>query len=490
MRRRYLFGLLVATAVVVAIMLLWPDVRSGRTGSGPWSDPLVERDLDVILHDTLRVLVIEHHLTYEHMPGAETGLEYELLERFAKQIGVPVRAVVVDRSDNLLPMLQRGEGDVIAAQLAKRSPIERWIACTVPYRFVSPMITTLRADRALGISDHSALSQGSPPDSVWVSACSPFAPAEHRFPGNDGGANLNTRTVFTDTSRFGDDPVINVALGRMRAAVISDAEAVHFADRFPQLAFAEAPDVPVPLVFGVRTNARQLLRALDRRLNDPHEKEAMALLMSAYGSRLPHREPMSEEPFAAASLDSLLPLEDKLREQVERRHRDWELLAAIAFRETRTANTGPTENGTEDPLPMMPNTAQRVDDDAADRVDAQIRAAARYLSALDTIWSRSIPDPDQRLRFVVAAYHAGPGHVVDAQTLAARSRLDPQRWEGHVERALTLLALPRFFREREVKSGPWKGDQTFTYVRDVVGLYDHYRSAARTVTALKGAVGH
>ncbi|MBK9289514.1 MAG: transporter substrate-binding domain-containing protein [Flavobacteriales bacterium] len=176
-------------------------------------------------------------MTYQRTAGAETGLEFELLERIAKDIGVPIRAVLVQHADSLLPLLQRGAGDVIAAQLGLKNPFDRWIGHTVAYRNVSPVFVTLRADHVLGINLGDALA----PDTAWVSAWSPFAPRELRFPGNDGNADLQGRTVFTDTARFGDDPVINTALGRMRAAIISDAEAVHFAMRFPQLAFSEAP---------------------------------------------------------------------------------------------------------------------------------------------------------------------------------------------------------------------------------------------------------
>ena len=466
MKKRYLAGALAAATVGAAIMLLAPDAGGGDASSG-YGQP-VDRDLDAIRKDTLRVLVVEHHLTYQRTAGAETGLEFELLERIAKDIGVPIRAVLVQHADSLLPLLQRGAGDVIAAQLGLKNPFDRWVGHTVAYRNVSPVFVTLRADHVLGINLGDALA----PDTAWVSAWSPFAPRELRFPGNDGNADLKGRTVFTDTARFGDDPVINTALGRMRAAIISDAEAVHFAMRFPQLAFSEAFDVPVPLVFGLRSNAHVLQRAIDQRLKDPQEKEAMAILMTSYGSRIPEHGPLGAVPCTTEEGASLPGYTHQDHDNGF--NRDWQLLAAIAFQDARAdsaAQLARTNEGITD----------LVDPSAKDPrlAAAQVRAAARYFTELDSLWAPLVPDAHQRLRFIAAAYTTGPGHVQDARAIALRMHLDPQRWEGNVERAITLLALPRFFSSPLVEHGPCKGSETFIRVREMVCMYDHFHRTTK-----------
>ncbi len=461
-KRRLLLGGLAAGIVALAIALLQPDTRQGLNGASPYGEP-VDRDLDGIRTDTLRVLVIQHHLVYTRSRGAESGLEFELLERIARDLGVPIKAIVVARPDSLLPMLLRGEGDVVAAHLGQRNPLDRWIIHTVPYRYESPVYATLRPDHVLGIN----LGDRSEPDTAWVSVWSPFAPRQLRFPGNDGDADLNKRTVFTDTSRFGDQPVINVALGRVRAAIMSDAAAAYFAHRFPQIAFSEPFDDPVPLVFGLRANARQLQRAIDQRLSDPREKEAMAMLMSAYGTHLPERGALGAVPCTTTEGAALPgydhhPHEDGLS-------RDWPLLAAIAF-----------QGGLPDTslIPVEALGRYRTTDSIEDPrlARAQVDAAARYLAELDSLWRGDVPDPSQRLRFVAAAYNSGPGHVMDACSLAQKLQMDPLRWEGNVERAITLLSLPRYFSDPVVKNGPCKGDEAFIRVREMVCLYDHYHA--------------
>lgn len=122
-------------------------------------------------------------------------------------------------------------------------------------------------------------------------------------------------------------------------------------------------------------------------------------------------------------------------------------------------------------MQMMPNTAALMGVAAGSGVNAHISGATRYLGRLDRIWRKEIPAPAQRLKFVLAAYNAGPGHVKDAQRLALELGMDPQRWDGNVERAIVLLNRPRYFTSPSAKTGYCRGQDTYWYVREVVELY-------------------
>ncbi|HVE72681.1 MAG TPA: transporter substrate-binding domain-containing protein [Thermoanaerobaculia bacterium] len=83
----------------------------------PRVEPIV-RDLDAIRADkTLRVLFTFNSTGYFVFRGDTMGYEYELLSRFAKEQKLKLLPVVVRDSAKLIDQLNRGEGDVIAAQL-------------------------------------------------------------------------------------------------------------------------------------------------------------------------------------------------------------------------------------------------------------------------------------------------------------------------------------------------------------------------------------
>ncbi len=454
-RRIAVLGLL---ALGLLGLFIWArrDVRTPRAPQRPWSVPLVDRDLGAIAADTLRVLVQEHPLTCERFPGGERGTEVELLERFARWNKVPLQVLPVP-PDSLLPLLQRGAGDVIAA-LLHRDRFGDAVACTGPWWHTTPVLVHLRPDRATGTDGRVA-------DSVRVPVHGPWA----RDTAMAGVADVRTGTALLEA----------VAAGAVPAALVTDLEARHLAEELPQLAFDPVDAPPVDLVFAVRRNATRLREALDRWLLQPDEQEARGLIVAAYGRRLPDRGPLGGERMRPPVGDTLSPFDDVFRAKAGLMHWDWELLAAIAFKESRFDTSAISVKGAQGLMQMMPATAERLGMDSVEMVEGQVHAAAVYLAVLDSLWRRSIPDPDERLHFVLAAYNAGPGHVRDAQRLAGELGLDRHRWTGNVERAITLLALPRFYRMPGITAGRCKGAQTFLYVREVLGLYGRFRAAGR-----------
>lgn len=456
-QRIALVGLLVIGLIG---LVLWfrTEVVVPRSVQHPWSEPLVDRDLAMIAADTLRVLVVEHPLTYERFPGGERGAELELLERFARRRKLPLKVLAV-APDSLLPLLQRGTGDVVAA-LVHRGRFGDAVSCTVPWWHAAPVRVRLRPDRAAEV-------EAGDPDTVHVNAFGPWATDSAASPLRR--ADVRTGTALIEA----------VAVGELAAALVSDLEARHHAEDLPQLAFEPMDEAPVDLVFAVRRNAVRLREGLDTWLSTPAEQEARALIIAAYGDRLPRRGPLGATRGRPLTGDSLSPFDALFQEKADLMHWDWELLAAIAFKESRFDTAALSVKGAQGLMQMMPATAERLGVDSMQLVEGQVHAAAIYLAMLDSLWRRSIPEADERLHFVLAAYNAGPGHVRDAQRLAQELGLDNRRWTGHVERAITLLAFPAYYRRPGITAGRCKGSQTFLYVREVLGLHRRFRAAGR-----------
>lgn len=78
----------------------------------------------------------------------------------------------------------------------------------------------------------------------------------------------------------------------------------------------------------------------------------------------------------------------------------------------------------------------------------------------------------QRVRMAMAAYNAGLGHVFDARRLAAQRGLDPNRWFGNVEKAMLLLAKPKY--HRRARHGYVRGQEPVRYVSEIQNRYDNY----------------
>jgi membrane-bound lytic murein transglycosylase F len=82
----------------------------------------------------------------------------------------------------------------------------------------------------------------------------------------------------------------------------------------------------------------------------------------------------------------------------------------------------------------------------------------------------------QRIRFALAGYNAGMGHVDDARRLARNLGLDPDRWFQNVEKAMLLLEKPEYFQR--ARFGYCRGREPVTYVSLIQSKYDAFAAMA------------
>lgn len=460
---------------LLALVLLGPSSVSpfSRAAGPAWSAPLVHRDLHDIAADTLRVLVIRDPLTWEEHPGVESGLEWELLERFAKREKLRIRAVPVDHPDSMLLMLQRGDGDVMAAQLRPDGWAGAYVTCTKPYRSVAPLRVLLNTDAVARPKVRDRHVPGGA-DTLSVSRWSPFI----------GGQMIAFDTAYGPLTLVSDmalpeDLLAKVVLGQCKGAVVVDAVSSLEMRRLPHVHFGPRLGRSVALAFAVRNNSPALLQAMNEWLFDPTEVEARELITDSYGQGRLTNGPLRTLHDLEFTTDSISPFDSLFQAHADSSSFDWELLAAVGFKESRFDSTALSHAGASGLMQIMPATAEALGVDSADGVDGHIGGATRYLDKLDAIWRGSVPNKDQRLKFVLASYNAGPGHIKDAQSLAERYGLDPHRWDGSVERALLLLSKPRWYTLPEVKNGYCRAHETFWYVRDVVAAFRQYRGGKR-----------
>jgi membrane-bound lytic murein transglycosylase F len=413
-------------------------------------------------------LVLSDPLSWEERSGAVGGLEWELLERFARKEKLRMKAVLVDHPDSMLLWLQQGRGDVIAAQLCPDGPARRFISFSAPYRFVAPLRAQLNSDPLVRATVRKKTKKGTA-DTLWTSCWSPFLGLTEAFD------SAYRHIVIHVDSGVPEDVLARVSIGKRRAALVTDAIGKLEARRLPQVAFNPRLGRSVPLAFGLRSNAVSLAQALNTHLGSKKEQVALENLITSYtNGQLTKGGALRTLPDLEMEGDSISPYDSLFQAHADSTSYDWTLFAAVAFKESRFDTAARSFAGAEGLMQMMPGTAEMMGVDTAAGVDDHVRGATTYLAELDTLWRSSVPSKEQRVKFALASYNAGPGHVKDAQRLAERLGLDPKRWDGNVERAILLLAKPRFFTLPEARNGYCRGYETFWYVRDVIAAFEQF----------------
>ncbi|MCF0236857.1 MAG: transglycosylase SLT domain-containing protein, partial [Bacteroidaceae bacterium] len=153
---------------------------------------------------------------------------------------------------------------------------------------------------------------------------------------------------------------------------------------------------------------------------------------------------------------------------------DWRLIAAQAYQESGFDPNARSWAGAQGLMQLMPATARSVGVDPSEvfQPEKNVAGASKYLVLLNKQFS-DIQDARERIKFVLAAYNGGAGHIRDAMALARKYGKNPIYWH---EVAPFVLALqkPEFYRDPVVRYGYLIGTETESYVRAILERYQSY----------------
>jgi membrane-bound lytic murein transglycosylase F len=373
-------------------------------------------DLDAIKkRGALRLLTWNDPVSYFAHKGQLFGFDYEYAQLIAKRLKLRLEVVVPPERKLLLPWLIEGRGDFIAAQLHPVAS-EKRAAFSTPYLFTDEV------------------SVGKAPK------------AEHR----------------PDLS---DD----VELLEAGKPAIVDKLLVDSLPGTPPA--SEVVATQQPIAFAVRADAKKLKKSLDDAVAATYHGLEYNLLVKRYFEDNHVIEAARADD--ASRTGQLSPFDTLFRASAQRTGLDWRLLAAQCFQESRFDPQAKSWAGALGLFQLMPVTAQELGvhkrDDPTQSIQGGAEYDAKLLARVDAKLTLQ-----QRLRFTLAAYNVGWGHVEDAQRLAAEQGLDATKWFGNVEKSMQLLQKPAFYRR--ARHGYCRGSEPVKYVSEIQTRYDHYVS--------------
>jgi len=155
---------------------------------------------------------------------------------------------------------------------------------------------------------------------------------------------------------------------------------------------------------------------------------------------------------------------------------DWRLISSIIKKESNFNPHAKSGMGAVGLMQLMPNTAEIFNVQNLTNPAENIRAGIEYLTYLDNIFIPLVSDKFERLKFVLASYNGGVGHVMDARKLAMKYDMDPSKWEDNVAYFLLNKSIPRFYNDPIVKCGYCRGVESINFVSIVLDHYTHYQN--------------
>ncbi len=468
----------------------------GSRGDPDLPDP-VERDLAAIQEaDTLTALLVFNSTSYFIYRGESMGLEYELLRAFADEHDLELRVDVIPDRAELFRHLNEGAGDVVAARLTPDPDYADHVLYTSAIYRTRPMLVQRGeppesvdlvepADTIL----EAPTDTGEPlPDSLEVRA------RLVQGPGELGGEEVHIprhsefyHHLVTLSDEFGDEIEIveleaggsyerlirMVSRGQVELGVAPENVARLREDYFTNLVVRPTLGPAQPVVWAVRETSPELQAAFERWLEGAQQSGLVDELYRKYFEDRAGYGERVESEYLASETGRLSPYDDLLKEHARELGWDWRLLASQTFQESRFEPRARSWAGAMGLLQLMPGTARDMEVDDPWDPRQNVDGAVRYLRFLEERWEPVLEDPEQRLRFVLASYNAGFGHVEDAQRLAEKNGDDPLRWEDVGYWLLQKSKRP-VYTDPVVRYGYARGLEPVTYVALILERFHHY----------------
>jgi len=266
-----------------------------------------------------------------------------------------------------------------------------------------------------------------------------------------------------------------VALGEIDYTVCDENVGLVNATYFPELDVATAISFPQHVAWAVHLRSDSLLKVIDQWVTSFRRTDQYAILYHKYfNNRHSYRNIHSE--YYTLGSGKISRYDEIIRRESERIGWDWRLLASVIYQESRFNPEAVSWAGAFGLMQLMPITAGSYGVTADSPPEDHIRAGASFIQWLDDRFEKVITDPDERIKFVLASYNIGLGHIQDARRLAERYESDPNLWFGSVDEWLLKKSDSDYYSDPVVRHGFARGIETYNFVRDIMDRYEHYKN--------------
>ena len=409
--------------------------------------------------------------------GTPIGFEYDLLKRFSRHIGVNLEMKVVENMDCVIDMLESGEGDVIAANYTVTKDRKNWVNFSDPILNTRQVLIQRLPDNWWTLSRRNL--QNSliadlmeiDGDIIVVRRESSFYPMLSEIVKKSSCPFL----IEATTGKSTEDLIKEVADGKVKFTIADENVARLNSAYFNNIHTKTIISDSQHIAWAARSNSVELIDTINSWLHDFKETRAFrAIHMKYFKARSKHKQKVMSD-FSSLNGKRISVYDDFIKAESERIGWDWRLVAALIKKESNFNSSVTSSRGAAGLMQLLPNTAAHFGTDSVFNAAQSISAGVSYLSAVIDRWDDEISDSLNLIKFVLASYNAGVGHVQDAARLTQKHGGDPTSWED-VSKFLLKLSDPEFNSDEVVKYGYCRGIEPVNHVEKVIAYWEHYKN--------------
>lgn len=452
-------GIIMAT---VFLLLFLPGCRgkdvSGQEGSNG--------------ADTLKVVTLYGPLSYFDYRGEPMGMDYENVRRFAQEEGYVLKIEVADNINHLIEKLRNGEAQLAAYPVPIISEYKNDLIYCGPREVTYQLLVQKDVDGK--VKDVTELIG----KEIVVEADSKYYYRLKNLDNELGGGIVIT-TVSNDT--IDTEGLIGMVENNEIGFTITDSEiAMLNKVKYKDLDMTLHVSLEQAGSWAVSKKDEILAGIIDNwEKKDKDSPVVKEIYKRYYDTRSEEYGPSDLSYFLNRQNESGVSAYDAIfKKYAATAGVDWEMLAAIAYCESGFNSQAVSKYGATGLMQVMPIGAESVGVEAGElsNPDSNVKAASKILANISRSFEKKVGNPEERIKFILASYNSGIGHIYDAMYLTERQGLDPEKWTGNVSVGLLLKSRSEYYTDPGVRNGYFRGRETSDFVEKVIKTYQYIKN--------------
>ncbi len=434
-------------------------------------------DLPQILERGKLIAITDYNSTdYFIYRGQPLGYQYDMLQDLADHMNIKLEVVVSNSLEETFNCLRMGDCDLIAQNLTVTRQRRRQVNFLIPHGQTRQVLIQRKPENWEEMSP-SRINKALIRNQLDLAGKKVYVQHNSAY----YRRMLNLAEEIGDTIHIVDVPedvetlIMLVADGEIDYTVCDENVAMVNQTYYPNLDIQTAISFPQNLAWAVNPEASELKAVVDEWFRQYRKTARYAVIYNKYFKNQRSASIVKSDLFTLSS-GKISVYDDDIREYSQQIGWDWRLLASMIYQESRFDPGARSWAGAFGLMQFMPVTAERFGINMNSPARDQIYAGTQFIRWLDKRFITSIPDKEERIKFILASYNVGPGHIFDAIRLADKNGKDPKKWHNNVEEYLLHKSNPQYYQDPVVKYGYCRGTETINYVDQVLDRYDHYRN--------------
>ncbi len=483
-RNKIIFSLFIITGIVCIYLSKTTNKQSAESHLVPSSN----YDLSQIKKRGKLVALTDNSSTSFYIyKGDSLGYEYEQLRLFAESIGVELQIIVAKNMDTIFSQLNDCEVDIIAANLTVTKERSELVDFSEPFLLAQQVLIQRKPE---GWEKMSAKEKEEKVirNTVDLSGKYVFVRKGSSFYSRlkslseEIGDKIN---IIETPGEVNTEQLIGmVANGQIDYTIADENIALNNQTFFSNLDVATPISFPQKIAWAVRKDSPDLLKALNVWIEERKTTKENAELYAKYFKKKKSGG-SGIGTYVSHSQGIISDYDELIKTYSAKIGWDWQLLASLIYQESHFSPTARSWAGANGFMQLIPATAKHYGLDTIDATAEQsLKAGTLFIADLDNYWRKYVPDKNERIKFVLASYNAGLGHVIDARNLAGKYGKKQNVWAGNVESMILQKSNPLIYKDPIVKCGYCRGQETYLYVKEIIYRYEHYKTLPDISTTL------